>query len=344
MRKNIYILMLLLLAVSLFLWGCNNDGVVAVVNGEKISAQELDEEVAAVKNNLAQQGIDFEGDKGEELEKMLRRNMLDQLINRVLIMQEAERRGLLPTGREVREEVERLKKELGSEGQFKKFLAANGINEPRLEELLKHQLAAQKLQEQIKSQVARPTEAEIEKYYNDHREEFTRPEQRQVSHILIGTGGYAGDKERTEMEAKVLALQVAEKLKAGADFAELAEQYSDDPGSKENGGQYPPFSKNSGFAKEFEEAAFSLQEGEFTAEPVRTRFGYHIIKLDKIIPGQVQEFSEVKDAIAAGLYEQALMEELDAFMQDLRGQAEIENYLAGKENDEGSIASSSTKN
>lgn len=327
MRKNIYILISMLLLASLVLGGCGSN-VVATVNGEKITARELDEQVNALKDTLAQQGLNFEGEQAGDIEQMLRRDVLDQMIDRELVMAEIKRLDLMPTDKEVREEIENLKKQLGSEGEFKKYLAANGINEPKLEEYFKQQLAVTKLQEKISSEVPQPADAEIQAYYDAHKEQFSRPEQRQVSHILIGSGDYSGGKNRSEMEAKVLALQVVDKLKAGADFAELAKQYSDDPGSKDNGGQYPPFSKNSGFAEEFEDAAFSLQEGQYTAEPVKTMFGYHIIRLDKVIPAKNYSLAEVKDNITASLHQEAVAKKADELLQDLRDKAEIVNKLA----------------
>jgi peptidyl-prolyl cis-trans isomerase C len=327
LRKNVSLLGVMILLVSLVLWGCGGNNVVASVNGEKITTQELDQNVEAMKAGLEQQGLIFEGDQGKEFEQMLRRDVLNQMIDQKLILQEAEKRGLLPTDKEVAGEIEQLKKQLGSEGEFKKFLAANGVNEPKLNDLVKQQLALNKLQEQIASGVSRPSGEEIKNYYEQNKDQFSTPEQRQVRHILIGVGDYSNGKNRTEMEAKVLALQVAEKLRSGADFAELAKQYSDDPGSKDNGGEYPPFSRGSGFVKEFEDAAFNLKEGEFTAEPVKTAFGYHIIRLDKVIPAKVQSLAEVKDDIAERIRQEAVSKKMDDFMQELRDKAKIVNNL-----------------
>lgn len=329
MRKNIPFLIMALLVSSLLLWGCSS-GVVASVNGKDITAQQLDEEVAAVKKNLEQQGFSFEGDQGKEFEDMLRSNVLEQMIDQELVMQETERLGLVPTDKEIDDELGRIKEQLGSEGEYRKFLAANGVNEPKLKDLIKHQQALVKLQKKITSEVPEPTEEEIKSYYDQNKEQFSQPEQRQVSHILIGTGNYSGDKNRTEADAKVQALQVVDRLKAGADFGELAREYSDDPGSKDNGGQYPPFSRGSGFASEFEDAAFELTKGDYTAEPVRTQFGYHIIRLDDVIPAVQMSLSDVKESISANLHENAVMDKMNAYMENLRSNADIVNKLENK--------------
>lgn len=330
MRKNILLISLALLVSLVFLWGCGSSGVVASVNGKDITGQALDEEVAAGKKMLEEQGYNFEGDEGKELEEMMRVSLLEQMITRELLMQEAERLNLLPSDMEVREELDRVKKELGSEGDYKKFLAANGLNEPKLQERLKQDKAMVKLQEKVTAEVPEPTEEEIEAYYENNKEQFSQPEQRQVSHILIGTGDFTDGDNRSEADAKVRALQVVDKLKAGDGFAELAKQYSDDPGSKDNGGQYPPFSRGAGFVKEFEDAAFAMNKGEYTVEPVRTQFGYHVIRLDDVIPASQQSLDEVKGAISSILFEQALKEKGDAFLDNLRDEADIVNKLENK--------------
>ena len=330
MRKNILLLTLALLVSLVCLWGCGSSGVVASVNGTDIAGLALDEEVAAGKKMLEEQGYNFEGDEGKELEEMMRASLLEQMITRELLMQEAERLKLLPLDSEVQEELAGIKKELGSEGDYKKFLAANGLNELKLQERLKQDMAMAKLQEKVTAEVLEPTGEEIEAYYENNKEQFSQPEQRQVSHILIGTGDLPNGDKRSEADAKVLALQLVDKLKAGTGFAELAEQYSDDPGSKDNGGQYPPFSRGGGFVKEFEDAAFAMDKGEYTVEPVRTQFGYHVIRVDDVIPASQQSLDDARSIISSILFEQALKDKGDAFLDNLRDEADIVNNLESK--------------
>jgi len=325
MRKKIILILALLLS-SVLLWGCSS-GMLASVNGTNITAQQLDEEVAAVKKNLEQQGFSFDGEQGKEFEDMLKNNVLEQMIDQELVMQEAQRLKLMPTDKEIEDELAGIKKQLGTEGEYKKFLAANGVNEPKLKDMIKQQQAFVKLQEKITAEVPEPSEKEIKDYYESNKEQFSQPEQRQVSHILIGTADNSNGKNRSEADAKVLALQVVDKLNSGAEFGELAKEYSDDPGSKDNGGQYPPFSRGSGFVSEFENAAFDLNQGGLTTEPVRTQFGYHIIRLDDLIPAIQMDLDEVKDSISASLMEKAVMDKMNSYMEDLREKADIVNKL-----------------
>ncbi len=342
MRKySIIFLSLMLLLAMLVLGGCGNQ-VVATVNGEKITSQELDNEVTATKNYWAQQGYNLEGEQAKEIEEMLRQNVLNQLIDNRLIMAEIDRLGLTPTDKEVQEVIEGIKNQAGSEAEFKKYLVANGLNEPKLEDVVKEQLAYNKLGEKISSEVPQPTDDEIKDYFAKNGAQYNDPEQRQVSHILIGIGDYSNGKNRTDMDAKVLALQIVNKVAAGDDFGKLAKQYSDDLGSKDNGGQYPPFSKGSGFVEEFENAAFALKVGQYTVEPVKTTYGYHIIRLDKIISAKTHTLDEVKDQITARLRDEKLSQKQNEYIQELRNNAKVVNNLS-KDSDAPAEENQSTK-
>lgn len=119
---------------------------------------------------------------------------------------------------------------------------------------------------------------------------------------------------RDEAQALALITEIQQKLSAGEDFAELAKQYSDDPGSKDRGGDLGWFPRNSGFVQEFEEAAFKLQPGE-VSPPVRTQFGYHLIKVEERDPGRpLDEFTVLQKKFEA--YQQ--------WLTDLRNSAKIE--------------------
>ncbi|MGQ9489745.1 MAG: peptidylprolyl isomerase [Anaerolineae bacterium] len=119
---------------------------------------------------------------------------------------------------------------------------------------------------------------------------------------------------RDEAQALALITEIQQKLSAGEDFAELARQYSDDPGSKEKGGDLGWFPRASGFVQEFEEAAFKLQPGE-VSPPVRTQFGYHLIKVEERDPARpLDEFTVLQNKYRA--YQQ--------WLTDLRNAAKIE--------------------
>jgi peptidyl-prolyl cis-trans isomerase D len=127
-------------------------------------------------------------------------------------------------------------------------------------------------------------------YYDKNQDEFGLPEQRKASHILIQVDANAEQAAEDEAKAKIDAL--AEKLRNGESFEELAKQNSQDPASAASGGDLGFFGKGV-MDPAFETAVFALQEGE-VSEPVRTSFGFHLIKLTGIKDGSVKPFDEVR--------------------------------------------------
>jgi peptidyl-prolyl cis-trans isomerase D len=142
-------------------------------------------------------------------------------------------------------------------------------------------------------------ETQISQYYASHQQEFQQPEELNVRHILI--------RPKTEddagwQDAQTRAGEVSAKVMVpGADFAALARQYSEDPGSKDSGGDLGWFPRGR-MVKEFEDAAFTLSPGQVSG-PVRSQFGYHILKLEGRKPGGLRALAEVHDLVKEKLLE-----------------------------------------
>jgi len=176
----------------------------------------------------------------------------------------------------------------------------------------------------IKTGVA-PGDEDIQEYYEQNERRYLIPEQREASHILIEvaddaeTGGDGDGDETDGDDADAAALKKAEDLLArirdGEDFAELAKEHSADPGSAQNGGDLGVIERGV-MVPPFEEAVFAMtEEGELRG-PVKTRFGYHIIRLSRLAPEQRQELDEVREEIAETLALQ-LADELFAGQADI---------------------------
>ncbi|MEO6422797.1 MAG: SurA N-terminal domain-containing protein [Candidatus Nitrotoga sp.] len=149
----------------------------------------------------------------------------------------------------------------------------------------------------LQSQVT-VNEADIKKYYEEHKNEFGSPEQRQAAHILIAMTPQATDADK--LAAKTEAEKVLKQVqKSPEKFAELAKQYSQDPGSASNGGDLGQFGPGM-MVKPFEDAVYNLKVGEISSL-VQTDFGFHIIKVLAVNPAKTLPLNEVNSAISQRL-------------------------------------------
>jgi len=139
---------------------------------------------------------------------------------------------------------------------------------------------------------------DLQAYYDQHRDEYRVPEQVKVSHILIKTplpAAGAKEDEKAVADARAKAEAVLKELKAGGDFAKLAEKNSDDPGSAKSGGELGWIGRGR-TVPEFEKAAFSLGKGQ-TSDLVKSSYGFHIIRVEDKHDAHLKTLAEVKSEI-----------------------------------------------
>ena len=144
--------------------------------------------------------------------------------------------------------------------------------------------------------------AEVRRQYDENTRRYGKPEQRQASHILIAVKPDASEADQAAAKKRAEEL-VAQARKNPAQFAELAKSASQDPGSAGQGGDLGMVERDGSMPKPFEDAVFSMKQGEI-AGPVRTDFGWHVIKLVAIEPAKLQSFDEVRKEIEQDLKKQ----------------------------------------
>jgi len=317
-KIKVFFLGLVLLVLAVAAAGCGED-VVAAVNGEKITASELSQQVDQIKAELEERGLDFSGEQGKILMDSLEKEILNRMINNKLMIQEAKRFGTL-TPEQVKEKMAEVKERFASGEEYESFLSQAGMTEEEAAYVMN-------LQEQLTKDIAPVSETEAREYYEANQEQFSRLEQLKVRHILFfvddGTNNYPV--KHTDAEAKKMAEEVIAGLNQGGDFAALAREKSEDEGTKVNGGLYI-FSKGQA-VEEFETAAYALSPGEYTGTPVRTEYGYHVIKMEEKIPAGQETFAQVKESLMEQLLQQAGQEKFNQFMQDAKDKADIVNNL-----------------
>ncbi len=171
-------------------------------------------------------------------------------------------------------------------------------------------------QDQIPGGVAQPTQAQIQQYYNDHASDYSVPEQAKSRHILISVP--AGADAKTDAAAKAKAESVLKQLQAGGSWTELAKKYSDDPGSKDQGGELG-FAQRGKMVPAFDQAIFSQKIGDIAV--VKTNFGYHVVQVEERQTAHTQPLTEVQSAIAETLKRDAEGQAASRFAQQLTAEA-----------------------
>lgn len=152
-----------------------------------------------------------------------------------------------------------------------------------------------------------PSDAEVQSYYNYNTDRYTEPVTLRASHILLRTEGKDPAEVQTQAEA------IVAEARGGADFAELARQYSEDEGTKEIGGDLGPISPGQ-MVPEFEGAAYALDQGEIS-DPVSSMFGVHIIKATEKTGGTSQPLDDVRESIVELLKQESADERAGAYAQ-----------------------------
>ncbi|MEI2664145.1 peptidylprolyl isomerase [Rossellomorea sp. LJF3] len=232
---------------------------------------------------------------------------LDTLIAEKIVKLESEKKDLTVKDSEIKKELENIKGQYDSEEAFKEALASSGADLDSVKENIKTYLLTEKL---LKDRV-KITDDQIKEYFEANKDTFAQKEQVEASHILV-------DDEKTAQEVK-------KKLDNGGDFAELAKEYSTDTSNADSGGELGYFGKGEMVA-EFDDKAFSMKKGEIS-EPVKTEFGYHIIKVTGKKEAKEAVLADHKDEIKDILFDQALQTEYGTWLAEKKKEYKIEKTL-----------------
>ena len=175
--------------------------------------------------------------------------------------------------------------------------------------------------DQVPGGVPQPTQQEIQQYYNAHQSEYSAPEQARARHILIKVA--PGADAKTDAAAKAKAEGLLKQIQGGANFADLAKKNSDDPGSKDSGGELG-FAQRGRMVPEFDNAIFTQKIGD--TKIVKTQYGYHIVQVEERQAAHTQSLSEVLPTIQATLIRQKATAAQQSYAQALTSEA-IKNGL-----------------
>ncbi|MCV9886941.1 peptidylprolyl isomerase [Metabacillus halosaccharovorans] len=233
---------------------------------------------------------------------------LDTLITKNLINQEVEKEKITVSSKEIDAELQELIDSYGGEETFEQQLTSSGLTQDDIKEDIEVNLKIEKL---LEPQIG-ITEEEMQTYFDENKDSFAQTKQVKASHILV--------------EDEETAKEVKEKLDNGEDFAELAKEYSTDTASAESGGDLGFFGEGSMVA-EFEEAAFSMKVDEIS-DPVKSDYGYHIIKVTDTKEAAEANFEKSKEEIKGILLDEKMTTEYPTWLEEKQKEYDVKNYLS----------------
>lgn len=286
--------------------------VLAKVNGEAVTRKELED---YVRNLEGQAGGPIPADQRDRIY----RGVLDQLVGYKLLLQEAKARKVVVADADVDARIAEVKKQFPSEDLFMQTLIDRKMTLEQIKADARRDLSIARLIEAEISQRVALKPGQAEDFYKNNPDRFTEPERVRASHILIAAENADA---AAKAQAKTKAGQILKDLKAGKDFAALARQHSQDPGSAVNGGDLGFFAQGQ-MVGPFNDVAFSLKPGA-TSDLVETQFGYHIIRVAEKQPGRTVPLEEVRPRLDEYLKHQNRESETESFVKALRAKSKVE--------------------
>jgi peptidyl-prolyl cis-trans isomerase SurA len=307
----------------------------AKVNGHKITRSEVNKYYETQTAGSPQRPTGTEAD-------MLRLNILIELINRQIVLQRAEKLGVVASDDDIDRKVTETKQPY-TEEQFKQRLSEQSMTEADLRDLYRYQITLDKLMnKEIVSKIS-ITDADVTSYYNGNRAEFNHVEalyhlaQMIVTPDATPVNNLKNDKARNEADAKRKIQMLANRLASGEDFATLAMNYSEDPNTAGNGGDLGLIPESRIKSEPEAYAAISrLKDGQNSGilnvvDPGNKRVaGYRIIRLLELEPAGQQQLQDpsVQQRIREKLRAQREQLMRSAYFEMMRNEAKIEDFYA----------------
>jgi len=292
-RRNSTLLLLALIA-ALALAACGGggtssvdvpDGAVAVVGDKTVTKEEFDKLIEQQKKSAEAQKQDFP-EPGTAQYEALKATVVKGLVEQKEWELEGEAMGIEVTDQEIETELDKLKQQYfqGDEQKYSAELEKQGLTDADVRNELRTRILTNKIYEAVIKKVT-VSDADIQAYYDKNSTKYQQPASREVRHILV--------------KNEALAQKLHDQIQGGADFAKLAEKYTQDTASKAAGGKFTAFKGRT--VAPFDEFVFSAKTGDLS-DPIKTEFGWHIIEvLGPVKPATTQPLADVKDEIQTTL-------------------------------------------
>ncbi|MDD5688050.1 MAG: peptidylprolyl isomerase [Elusimicrobia bacterium] len=306
--------------------------IMAKVNDDVILQADFDEVITPMIEQIkSKYGEEL---KKEELDKKIaeiKKEFLDQMIDQKLLLQEAKKKDIKVSKRDLENGIELIKDRFKKKGdkvltpvevevEFNAEMKRQNLTMAQFRDKVREDLMINKLLDiEVVSKATKPTGEDLKTYFEKNKDKFDEPEKVSVRHILIRCEKNASIKDESLALNKIKEVQ--QKLKKGEDFAKLASEYSEDPGSAKDGGNLGFIVKGM-MVKTFEDVAFKTPVGDIS-DYFKTEFGYHILKIDSKQAKLSRTFEQVKDNLEKYLMGEQNQEQYEKYMKDLRSKSTI---------------------
>ncbi len=308
----------------------------ASVNGVDLPSSYLESQLETYRLMNRRQG----NTASAKEEELFARQTVDQMVDQELIYQETRKTKIRVASKTIENEIEKIREQFPSADMYQTALKIQGLTPAMVRANLEKQMAEDEWIRRIIVPEVNVGDPEVESYYQKHADQFKTPATYDVAHIFVAS--LAPDPEELPQEPglrhkaqrlqKLLdqdALKKAEmvlrRLKAGEEFASLAREFSEDEGSREKGGELGSVTAED-LPPKVVAALKPLRPGH-PSEILRSAYGYHILKLNKINPAGVVELDQVKTEILNLLLKQKVMEVRTSHLEKLRSQADIRLFF-----------------
>lgn len=290
--------------------------VVARINGEAVSRAEFERAVMELETRAGQSVPADQRDR-------IFRGVLDQLIAYRLLLQESTARKIAVPDVEIDRRIDEIRRQFPSEEAFQQTLEQRNMT---LTALRADQRQGMQIDKMIEAEVAGKIAVNAEQvtdFYQKNPSQFQQGERVRASHILIRFPENADAAAKEQARAR--AAELLKEVKAGKDFAALAKQYSQDPGSGSNGGDLGFFERGQ-MVGPFDQVAFALPPGQ-PSDLVETTFGYHIIKVADKQSSRTVPLDEVRPQIQQFLEGQNREQQMRVFVDGLKAKGKVEIFI-----------------
>ena len=292
-----------------------------VINGERIPDEEIAREAQSLQQTFAQMPPEVREARGlnaAQFESNLWDWSKENVIERVLLRQEAAKDPAPVPPQEVDAALEQIKKRHGGGEQF-----SLSRDEGEMRGEVETRVRLDRLIGSVTANVKPPKNKDVADFYRKHKSDFALPEQIRAAHIVKNV-----DDKTDEATAREAIEKVKEEIDRGDPFEEVADRHSDCPG---NGGDLGYFARGQ-MVEQFDEVVFHMEPGS-VSDVFRTSFGFHIAKLHEKAPARVRNLQEAGDDIKAELLRRKQTKAIEDFVDRLKAGAEVEEIVTAQATD-----------